>query len=288
MNLVRRDVWKRRIISCVWSRRGGTDQRKTPDRRTLLFVLILVGLAATTATITADDTASAILARADRVFTYQKFFQRSTMTMSGGAAGDQPEQIMETYFERYDNISHSLTLFTAPKRVAGTAYLMVGDELWVRFASTGRTRRLSSSARKNSAGGSDFSYDDLGGSAEGMAESYLPALAGESTIDGMVCHRIELSPKPGTSDESLYERVTVHIDTEQGLYRVIDLYEDGALVKRMRLDDYRTVQGYAYPFRITMEGLVSGTSTTITTQEFEVNSSRVDRRMFRSSYLESL
>lgn len=257
----------------------------------LTGVCLMVLLVATTAPLFADATAvsaESLLTQADKVFTYQKFYQRSTMTMTGTAGGDQPEQVMETYYEQYDGISHTLTLFTAPKRVAGTAYLLVGDELWVRFASTGRTRRLSSSARKNSAGGSDFSYNDLGGSAEGMAESYVAHLAGEAIIDGISCHLIELTPRFSTADDSLYERMTAYIDKELGLYRLIDLYEDGAKVKRMRLEEYRTVQGFSYPFRITMEGLLTGTSTTITTQEFEVNSSRIDRRMFRSSYLESL
>lgn len=237
---------------------------------------------------TSSTTVESLLSQADTVFTYQKFFQRSTMTMTGTAGGDQPEQVMETYFEKYDGISHTLTLFTAPKRVAGTAYLMVGDELWVRFASTGRTRRLSSSARKNSAGGSDFSYNDLGGSAEGMAESYQALLTGEATIKGMGCYQIDLTPKAGVPDDSLYERMTVYIDKEQGMYRLIEFFEDGVMVKRMTLEEYRTVQGFAYPFSISMEGLLTGTRTTITTQEFALDSDRVDRRMFRSSYLESL
>ena len=182
--------------------------------------------------------------------------------------------------------SQTLTVYRAPRRMQGTAYLMIDDELWVRFASTGRIRRMSSSARTNSAGGSDFSYADMGEGNQGIAFDYEPRLDGEERISGTDCFRIELLPRAG--GDAVYERLVVFISKDEYRYLRIDYYEDGANIKSMHLSEYRETGGVFYPYLIVMESHVRPTRTEIRTEEFVLDSPRVTERLFSVNYLESI
>ncbi|MCK5197463.1 MAG: outer membrane lipoprotein-sorting protein, partial [Spirochaetales bacterium] len=98
----------------------------------------------------AAETAREIVDRADEAFKGDRVYSTSRMTVykSGEA---QPVQEIESYTMEKGGKTYSLSIYIAPRRMKGTANLMIEDDLWVRFGSTGRTRKLSSSAKKNSA-----------------------------------------------------------------------------------------------------------------------------------------
>ena len=96
------------------------------------------------------QTADEILEKADDIFDMESMYQKSTMIITRNGR-TQPEQIMESWYLDEGGKNMSLMVFLAPARVKGTAYLTLDDDLWVRFGSTGRVRKLSSSAKKNSA-----------------------------------------------------------------------------------------------------------------------------------------
>jgi len=187
----------------------------------------------------AAETAQGIVDKADAAFKGDRVYSTSTMTVfkSGKA---QPVQEMESYTMEKDGKSYSLSIYTAPRRMKGTANLMIEDDLWVRFGSTGRTRKLSSSAKKNSAGGTDFSYADMGDGGQGLSEKFSPEIIGEETVEGERCYKIELI---ADGSDAPYEKMVVYITKDTYRYIKIDYFESNANIKTMTFYDYKTVNG---------------------------------------------
>ncbi len=232
----------------------------------------------------AAETAEEIVDKADAAFQGDRVFSTSRMTVykSGEA---QPVQEMESYTMEKGGKTYSLSIYTAPRRMKGTANLMIEDDLWVRFGSTGRTRKLSSSAKKNSAGGTDFSYADMGDGGQGLSDKFTPRLAGEETIEGERCYKIELI---ADASDAPYEKMVVYITKETYRYMKIEYFENNANIKSMTFYDYKTVNGTDYPFRYIMENHTKPSRTEVVVDIFEINSSRVKDRFFTTGYLESI
>lgn len=246
----------------------------------VMFVFITAGTGAF------GETARDIIGKADAVFKENNVYSTSVLTIFRGGKAQPPQEIKNFTMQRKGK-SYSLTIYLAPKRMKGTAMLMVDNDLWVRFASTGRVRKMSSSAKKNSAGGSDFSYADMGDSGKGVADMYDSSLSGEKKIDGISCYEIILTPKSG--EDPPYEKMIVYVSKDNFLYIKIDYYENGANIKTMKLTDYRDVGGgLKYPYKVVMKSHVKDSKTEIITEEFEVDSSQVKEKYFSASYLNTL
>ncbi|MCG8477602.1 MAG: outer membrane lipoprotein-sorting protein [Spirochaetales bacterium] len=254
-------------------------------RTILILILTAFSLVAATTSAVAQD-ASAIVADADRIFRLDGVYSRSTLHITRSGR-DQAPQVIEGYeLESRDGVSQTLSIFLSPPRVSGTAYLMVGDDMWVRFASTGRVRKLSSSARRNSAAGSDFSYADLGEGSRSFSDRYRAVHDGMERIDGVQSHRLILTPEEG--DRDAYERLTVWITEADHRYLRIEYFEDGAAIKVMELDDFRTVADIEYPFRLTMRSVARDSVSVIVTESLEFDSARVEQRFFTTAYLDTI
>ena len=245
----------------------------------LLTVLISVSQAAF------SESADSIVNKADAAFTGERVYSESTMTVYRNGQA-RPAQSMEGYSMDKGGKTHSLTIYRSPARMKGTAYLMIGDDLWVRFSTTGRVRKMSSSAKKNSAGGSDFSYADMGDGSSGIAEKYEAEFAGETSVDGEACYMVQLNPAAGA--DALYEKILAYITKNTYRYLKIEYFDAGAKIKTMKLDDYREAGGTYYPFFIEMQSEVKNTRTVIETSAMEFGSSKVNDRLFTVSYLETL
>ena len=218
------------------------------------------------------QSAEEIVNRADRALQGPRIYSVSSLTIHRGGEA-QPTQVMEGFGMEINGTYHSLTLYREPARMRGTAYLMAGDDLWVRFSSTGRVRKLSSSARKNSAGGSDLSYADMGEGNQGIGSKYHAVLKGTNNLEGQECFVVELTPRQGSS--APYEKVIVSIGVDDYRYRQIEYFEAGARIKTMTLGDYRTLGDTAYPFRMEMESHTRDSRTVIETTTVELDSPRL-------------
>ncbi len=247
--------------------------------------LITGALLIVTLSLAAQD-ASAILNEADSIFELNDVYSRSTMSITRSGRAQAP-QVMEGYeSDAADGTTRSFTVFTDPPRVEGTAYLMIGDDLWIRFASTGRIRKMSSSAKKNSAAGSDFSYADMGEGSHSFSAQYNAAYDGEERIDGTACHRLILTPRAGERDA--YDMLVTWITRDTNSYLRIEYHDKGAPIKVLDLEDYRSVGGIEYPFRITMRSLARDSISIIETDLLEFDSPKVEERFFNTAYLESI
>ena len=244
-------------------------------------VIIAVSLFCTS--ILAADSAREIIDRADEPFRGTKIYSLSEMTVyrSGEA---RPTLEIEGYSMREDGEELSLSVYLGPARMKGTAYLMIENDLWVRFASTGRVRKLSSSAKKNSAGGTDFSYYDMADSGQGFAEDYTMELDGQDeNVQGHRCYRVTLVPEPDS--DIPYEKVVCYITREDYRYLQLEYYEDGAHIKTLRFSDYRDVDGRSYPFRYEMESRTQPSRTEVVVKTVKFDSPKVEKSMFSVPYL---
>lgn len=233
----------------------------------------------------AAQSAEEIVKKADEAFTGNRVYSESTLTIHRSGR-TLPVQEMESYGMEIGDDYHSLSIYRAPARMKGTAYLMIGDDLWVRFSSTGRIRKLSSSAKKNAAGGSDFSYADMGEGDQGIGEKYVASMAGEEKVDGSLCFVVELKPKPGR--DAPYEKVLAYVERETFRYLKVEYFDAGANIKTMYLSDYRNVDGRDYPYIVKMRSNTKDSRTVVETTKIEFDSSRVNRRLFSTTYLESI
>jgi hypothetical protein len=250
----------------------------------LLAAVLLAALAP--AQSAAAEEAADIVARADAPYLGGRIYGLSTMIIT--RAGEaRPAMELESYAMTVEGRDASLTIYRAPAKMKGTAYLMIDDDLWVRFASSGRTRKLSSSARKNAAGGSDFSYYDMGDSGRGIAADYETLLEDDrASVGGIRCYRVALIPRAGK--DIPYERLTAYISYEDYHYLKIDYTQDGAEIKSLTFSDYRRVDGRDYPFRYVMESHVKPSSTEVVTTLVEFDSPRVEAGLFTVPYLEQV
>ena len=248
--------------------------------------VVVMAVTLSCASILMADSAREIIDRADEPFRGTKIYSVSEMTVyrSGEA---RPTLQIEGYTMNEDGVQLSLSVYLGPPRMKGTAYLMIDNDLWVRFASTGRTRKLSSSAKKNSAGGTDFSYYDMADSGQGFAEDYALRLDGQDeNVQGQRCYRVTLVPE---ADADIpYEKVVCYITREDYRYLQLEYYEDGAHVKTLRFSDYRDVDGRSYPFRYEMESRTQPSRTEVVVKAVEFDSAKVERSMFSVPYLQRI
>jgi len=233
--------------------------------------------------LSSEEKASTIVKKADEPFLSDRMYSISTMIIYR-SGNPRPAMEIETYSMAKKDKYYSLTIYRKPARLKGTAYLITDNDLWVRFASTGRVRKLSSSARENSAGGSDFSYNDMGENGKGMAANYSSKLlSSRASVNGRKCYKIELNKQ-----DSHYEKIVVFIDRENYRYLRIDYYKSGANIKTLHFFNYKTVNGKNYPFRLVMESHTKPTKTEIITKKIELNSPRVKDSLFTTAYLKRI
>ncbi len=247
----------------------------------ITLILLLLTAMVTTFALDADD----ILTKADAAFKLKNMYSETEIQIVKNGK-EQPKQVVKGYSTNKDSINYSLSIYQSPKKMKGNANLMIGDDLWVKFASTGRVRKLSSSAKKNSSGGSDFSYADMGSGGEGMAADYTSKLLGEKKIDKNLCYEVELIPTK--NNDAGYDKLIVYIETESFRYILIDYFKDSANIKTLTLSDYRKVQDIDFPFKLTMKNHSKDSITNMITTEIEYNSASVKNSMFTQSYLKKV
>ena len=245
-------------------------------------LLITVTLLLLSLTVQAEEAAS-IVKRADSLLIGERMYSISEMTVFRSDKA-RPTMKVESYSMFKNGKDHTLTVYKEPARMRGTAYLMIGDDLWVKFGSTGRTRKLSSSAKKNSAGGTDFSYADIGESSQGISAKYNVRMENSNAVvDGKKCYEISFHPKAGT--EGVYEKLVAFITHEDYHYLRIEYYENEANIKTAAFSDYRKSGQKEYPYRMVMVNHTKPSRTEVVTSYIEFDSARVQDRFFTSVYL---
>ena len=99
--------------------------------------------------------------------------------------------------------SKAILRFTAPAEVKGVALLIVNhtdraSDQWMWTPAIERDRRIAVQDRSTRFFGTDFSFEDL---EERDVDQFDYKLAGEDTIDGAACWKIESKPKQSKASQ---------------------------------------------------------------------------------------
>ncbi len=145
---------------------------------------------------------------------------------------------------------YSLVRLLAPPREAGTATLMVAQEVWNYLPRVDRTIKVPPSLMMGSWMGSHFTNDDL--VKEGrLIEDYDISIAFEGARDGVQVWEIELVPKPEAP--IVWDKIVWQVRQADLLPTWARYYGEGDELERtMTFDGYRTFGGRLVPALLTV------------------------------------
>jgi outer membrane lipoprotein-sorting protein len=153
--------------------------------------------------------------------------------------GAKVERKLEYFFLEgagSDESDKSLCVFELPKDVSGTKFLTWShrdkdNEQWLYLPSLRKTKRIAGSSKTGSFMGSEFSYEDIGGSER---EKYLHAYLGDETLsyEGQSRKVWKLERSSKSTLISGYSKQTMWIDQEYHRPLKIDYFDrKGELMK---------------------------------------------------------
>lgn len=166
--------------------------------------------------------------------------------------------------------------FLEPKSIKGLRILSKGNDNWVFFPSTGRTRKIAGKSKKDSVQGvgGDFSYEDIG---SGSFESKYSFTIQKSDS---VCWVLEGIAKAA---DPVYPKIVVTVDKTKKLPTKIEFYttEDGRF-KELTMADFKVIGGKDRPTRMTMVNLKKKSKTVVVvkTAEYDIP---IDEKYFSPS-----
>lgn len=194
---------------------------------------------------------------AERV-THSYGVMNQTITTSGGS---ERTLTMRTWSD--DNGDVSLMVYTAPARVKGDKILMRdgGDNIWYYMQRRDVTRHFTGLVRRQSAMGSDFSYEDL--SQGTMTEDYTAELLGYEDYEDLRCVKLKLVP---TESGPSYAYLIIWADDKDCLSRKIEYYDEEGLLKTLYITDFKKVEDRMVAFKMEMKNHREGSRTLMETE----------------------
>ena len=120
--------------------------------------------------------------------------------------------------------------------------------MWHWMPSIGRLIKLPPSMMSEGWMGSDYTNDDILKESS-IVVDYNHTIIGEESIDGHVCYKIELNPKPDAA--VVWGKVIKWITKEHFLQLKSEYYdEDGELIRTELGSDIKTMDGRKIPTKI--------------------------------------
>ena len=210
-------------------------------RRSLARILVIAaagGLAAAPAAAQTDPLA--IIDRVDRLLRGDS--SRGVATMEVVTEHWEREMTMEVWSLGTD---YSLVRLRAPRRDAGTATLMAGDDIWNYLPKVDRTIKIPASMMGGAWMGSHFTNDDLVKESR-LVDDFDVELAFEGDRDGAAVWEIRLTPKPEAA--VVWGRIDFRIRRADSMPLWARYYdEDGELARTMEYSAFAEMGGRLVP-----------------------------------------
>ncbi len=138
-----------------------------------------------------------------------------------------------------------LILITEPARDKGAAFLKRGNEIWNWIPTIERTVKLPPSMMSQNWMGTDFTNDDLVKESS-IVVDYEHRVVGEETLDGYLCWKIELIPRPEAA--VVWGKIMVWISQREFMQLQVEFYdEDDFLINIMRGSEPKEFGGKLLP-----------------------------------------
>ena len=205
----------------------------------------------------------------DAVYTMRMVVQRTgkperVVEMKGWKKGDQ----------------QGLVRYTSPPKERGTAYLRSGESTWMYLPAAEKVVRVGT---KQNFGGGDFSNGDI--FRLSLLQDYVPTLAGEETMEGQSCYRLDLKAK----DRSVaYDRVLYWVRRDGTFFPVRAEYYtiSGKKLKWLTLSEVGRLGERTRPTLLTMENALEAGARTMLRFLTIQDDARLDDRLFTPAALE--
>ncbi|MCF7740790.1 MAG: outer membrane lipoprotein-sorting protein [Candidatus Marinimicrobia bacterium] len=174
----------------------------------------------------------------------------------------------------------NLVRYLEPRRVKDQATLMLNDanDIWMYFPRTERVRKLATHAKKRKMQGSDFSYEDMGGSGD-FDEDYDTKRLEDEEKNGHECYKVELNRKPD-SDES-YSRLLMWVRKDNFYPIFIEYYDEEDptyLQKVLTQSNIEMIDGIPTAKKMVMKNLDDQSQTIMEVLEIEYGVEISDRK----------
>ena len=230
-----------------------------------------------------------IMKKADEVPAPVTSSSTATLTIHSKKGSDRiREVIMKS--KDYGEVEKSIIVFTTPKDVAGTGYLMFDYEddnkdsdNWLYLPAMKKTRRIASSGSESEGSfmGTDFTYQDMG---DRSLNKYDYKLLGEESVDGELCYKVECISKAHTEKDP---RFISYIGKSDYILRKCEFYDrQNQLHRVLTCSDFITIDGFKTAQKMKMENVQSGTWSLIETKNIVYNANDIDDSLFTVAALE--
>jgi len=233
----------------------GSKKRFSAFRPAAMAIALALGAVSARAA-AAQSTAAEIVAAVEAAERSATERSRYAMTVSDRAGTRSYRVLMRAKGEE-----DSFIEFLEPRTVKGLRILSLGDETWVFFPSTGRTRKISGASRSDSVQGvgGDFSYDDLGSGT--WSKDYAFSIQSEDAKSWILLG--EARKAGGT-----YDRIRMTVDRSLMRETSVDFSKaNRGFFKTMTFSDFRRFGGRLMPARMEMRNPAKGTSTLLELEE---------------------
>jgi len=190
-----------------------------------------------------------------------------------------------TYLQKDYVDSDKFTMFfTSPNDVRDVAFhvenpheiLGKEDSQWMYLPVSRQTRRISTTDKRGSFMGSEYSYADLD---KIRVNDYRQVLLGKEQVQGRDCYVIEREPaSPEVLAKTGYNKLKVWIDKQNHLVMRQDFYDvKGVLVKQMRTLKVATVERIDSIMLSETEHFIDGTRSEMRFNQLQYNVDLDDR-----------
>ena len=159
--------------------------------------------------------------------------------------------------------NYGMMVITAPAKDEGVSFMRLGSEGWNFLPSIDRIVKISPSQMAQSWMGSDYTNEDLLKEAS-ILHDYTHQLVDEENVDGVICYKIEATPKPGAA--VIWGKKIVWIGKEDLLERKTENYDElGDLISTLTKTDIREIGSKTIATTLTMTpGNKEGYRTVVT------------------------
>jgi outer membrane lipoprotein-sorting protein len=166
----------------------------------------------------------------------------------------------------------ALIIIKTPPKEAGNKTLKIGNEMWNYLKNTETTIKIPPSMMLQSWNGSDFTNDDLVRESN-LTDDYFQKIIGEEEIDGELCWKILLEPKPDAP--VVWGKLFYWVRKKDNLPARVEYYDEkDKLMRYMSFSEVEKMGGRTIPTKWTMQNVAKeGHSTTLKllSMKFDIN-----------------
>ncbi len=234
-----------------------------------------------------------IMKKADEVPSPKTSSSTATLTIHSKKGNDRIREVVMKSKD-YGDVEKEVIVFTTPKDVAGTGYLMFNykedakgnkkdSDNWLYMPAMKKTRRIASSGSESEGSfmGTDFTYQDMG---DRSLSKYNYNLLGEESVDGVSCYKVECISRAHTEKDPRY---IAYISKGDFIMRKCEFYDrQNQLHRVLTCSDFTTIKGFTTAQKMKMENVQSGTWSLIETKNITYDANDIDDSIFTVAALE--